>query len=197
MLTVLQRYSDSDRKLKQNLILKSSNFRRINSIFPIFLHVCQPPKIKTPCARLMVVKARHGERPGEGFNSNSQVCNASYRLWILKEEVLEILKLSCNKKKTSQWNFHARWFQAVLSKTVFKADSPVFFLTSKAILKPSSRKSTTCTKSSSLNCREVRAGAPKTQKIQHSGWVCSHHKDKKRFFLGKNNSKNVMNLDRI
>lgn len=40
------------------------------------------------------------------------------------------------------------------------ADLPVFFLTSRAILKPSSINSTTCSKSASLNCREVRAGAP-------------------------------------
>lgn len=42
-------------------------------------------------------------------------------------------------------------------------DSPVFFLTSKAILKPSSISSTTCSKSASLNCREVRAGAPSNE----------------------------------
>lgn len=43
---------------------------------------------------------------------------------------------------------------------------PVFFLTSNPILKPSSMNSTTCTKSASLNCLEVRAGAPGTQNTQ-------------------------------
>lgn len=83
--------------------------------------------------------------------------------------------------KNHNETFHPRSFQAILGRkkkaaattvSFFKADSPVFFLTSKAILKPSSRNSTTWTKSSSLNCREVRAGAPKTKKIQHSRrWI--------------------------
>lgn len=47
--------------------------------------------------------------------------------------------------------------------SLYTVDLPVFFLTSKAILKPSSMSSTTCTKSASLNCLEVRAGAPGTK----------------------------------
>lgn len=47
--------------------------------------------------------------------------------------------------------------------SLYTVDLPVFFLTSKAILKPSSINSTTCTKSASLNCLEVRAGAPGTK----------------------------------
>ena len=51
--------------------------------------------------------------------------------------------------------------QATLeSVSLLTVGLPVFFLTSKAILKPSSMNSTTCTKSASLNCLDVRAGAP-------------------------------------
>lgn len=49
------------------------------------------------------------------------------------------------------------------TQLVRKRNSPVFFLTSRAILKPSSMNSTTWTKSVSLNCLEVSAGAPGSQ----------------------------------
>jgi len=42
----------------------------------------------------MVVEARHGEGPGKRFNAMPQVGDASNGLWVLKEEVFEVLELS-------------------------------------------------------------------------------------------------------
>lgn len=47
----------------------------------------------------MIIKAWHGKGSGKSFNAVAQVCNASYSFWVLKEEVLEVLKLSCRRQQ--------------------------------------------------------------------------------------------------
>lgn len=50
----------------------------------------------------MVTEARHGEWPGKSFNSVAQFCNASHCLWVLNQEVLEVLELSWKRQQKGE-----------------------------------------------------------------------------------------------
>lgn len=50
----------------------------------------------------MVMEARHGEWPGKSFNSVAQFGNASHRLRVLNQEVLEVLELSWKRQQKGE-----------------------------------------------------------------------------------------------
>lgn len=70
---------------------------------PAFCHLPHflppPPTPDSISAGLMVKEAWHGERPGESFYTVAQVGNTSHSLRVLKQEVLEVLELSCIRQQ--------------------------------------------------------------------------------------------------
>lgn len=67
-----------------------TTFHHHDIVPPLLAHSC-PANSMLAC--LMVMEAWHREGSGKSFNSVTQIGNASHSLWVLKEEVLEVLEL--------------------------------------------------------------------------------------------------------